>query len=441
MFVYGDHVEGLRRQSYRAVNATERAVYAMRPPEGEVLRAHAIWRRVRALEHALGRDDAAKLAGAWPDPEDSPNAGPLFRMDWLTSEHADWREAYLDAFRRGGWFAGETPRRYRPDVLFIPHNAYHTDEMARIAEEMRHRKHRVLFCDITEHYHDEGARARMRDLDLPHTPYAPDLLARLLPGSVFVMNDWSGPPHQAVVDARRLGIPSLALVEGVQDFEDTHLPSEQGQRRPYRHAETALLVGSFDRRFFGDHPVEITGSTRIEALAHEPRPTARARRAVINSNFTYGVHTDAQAAWVAAAAGACEDAGVDYVISRHRADEGDFSAYPISERPLYDELREAGVLVSRFSGVLLEAMALDTPVIYFNPHGERMATFQRADGAFPSPTTRAALGDAIRSLLEADGADIAARQRPFLAERVSIDRDRPSWERIAEAIERRLSFD
>jgi len=431
-----------RRQSYRPIEVVEGDGEAgggltVVVPAGVRAGRHAVWRRVRAYEDAASAQPGvvAWLCGAWSDVPESDREGVALGPA-LTPGLGSVEEAYAI----GGWLAGVTPERSRPDVLFVPHNAYHVSEMARVAEALARRGRRVLFCDITDAYLDEGSRARMAELGVARSVYTPDVLRRVRPRSVFVMNDWSGVAHEMVVEARGLGIRTLALVEGVQDYEDTHVEhiGVGTKRNPYHHAETALLVGDFDRRFFEGRRAEVTGSTRIEALALEPRPTRRVRRAVINSNFTYGIYTEQQPSWLASAAEGCRGAGVEFVVSRHHADGGDFSGYPVSDRPLYEELREAAVLVSRFSGVLLEAMALDTPVVYFNPHGERVATFRDAGGAFPVATDAAGLSRAIGEVLATPAAEISARQRAFFETRVSVDPDRRSWERIADAVERAI---
>lgn len=426
-----------RFRSRIAQGATDEALLLPPAPPGR----HAVWRRVRVYDCALAAPQAHHLAGAWPEPNDTPSAGPLLRAAFFPTPPESAAEAVRDARVRGGWFAGIAPPAQRPDVLFLPHNAYHTREMLRVAEELERRGRTALFIDITDAYHDEGARGVLHEDRRAHEAWTDDTVNRLRPGAVFVMNDWSGPPAKAVRDARDLAIPSFALVEGVQDFEDTHVEhiGVGVKRSPYHHADTALLVGDFDRRFFEGCDAEVTGSTRIEALAREPRSGPRAPRAVINSNFTYGLYTRQQPKWLAGAVRACREVGIEFVVSRHHADAGDMTGLPLSDRPLYDELREAAVVISRFSGVILEAMALDTPVIYYNPHDERMATFRDAGDAFPTAETPEGLAAVLGVVLGADPVALAERQRAFFATRVSIDPDRPSWVRIADAVERRLA--
>jgi len=428
---------------------------------GESLSPHSLWRLVRAAEQAgaSGASDPHRsillidtqcvrgTGGFAPDlepPDLVPDA--VARLASLghvlaSAPHAAIRD--------------RAPRPSLPvsvpvDVVFMPHNAYHTREMAAIASELERRGVTSLFIDITNHYADEGSGKTMRELGLEHTHSTRDLLDHARPGVLFVMNDWSPPVHDRVIECRSRSTRSIALVEGVQDYLDTHVEhlGMGVHRGAYRHADVALLVGEHDTKFFEGRDARVTGSTRIEQLALEAKsahqPTNRSQRVVINSNFTYGLYTNAQGEWLASAVKACETLGVEFVISRHHADEFDFAAHGmtpyVSARPLYEELREARVLVSRFSGVLLEAMALGIAVIYHNPHNERIDKFLDPQGTFPITRNREELERAIEHQLEADPAEIAKRQQPFFAQHVSIEPDRPSWIRIADEIERELAM-
>lgn len=331
------------------------------------------------------------------------------------------------------------PDEIRPHVLFAPHNAYHTREMMMIAEVLQDRGHAIGFVDITDDYRDEGSREILREVSAGVFNYSRDLLKRLGPQGIFVMNDWGGPPAAMIRQARHLGIVSFALVEGVQDYADTHVEHlGTGRiRLPYTHADVVLAVGEDDRRHLPDREVYVTGSSRIERLALEERTTKRNGLALLNANFTYGVYADPAPAWIAAAVEACSDAGIDYVISQHHADQTDLTAYLTTNAPLYDELREASVFISRFSGAILEAMALDTPVVYFNPHGERVEKFQGDHGAFPVARTAEELKSALRDVINTPREVIAERQKRFFDQHVSIVDDRSVSQRVADVIEHR----
>ena len=87
--------------------------------------------------------------------------------------------------------------------------------------------------------------------------------------------------------------------------------------------------------------------------------------------------------WIAGIARAAKAAGCDLVVSRHPADLGDFSAYNVSERSVYDELDDSNILISRFSTCILEALAKGRRAIYYNPHGEKVDKFFEADAPLP----------------------------------------------------------
>lgn len=327
-----------------------------------------------------------------------------------------------------------------PDVLFMPHNAYHTSEMAPVARELQRRGYSYLFVDIAKFYREEGARNRMIELGLPYVDYSHNILVMTNPKVLFVMNDWGSVVRDKVMEAKVRGIRTIGLVEGVQDYEDTHVKHNGvGRiRAPYQRVDVPLLVGDYDRSFFNTGAAVVTGSTRIEALAGRQRSnTPRKRLVAINSNFTYGVYTNIQSSWIEGAVDACRVAGVQYVISQHPADEMGLSGYNRTDKPLYDVLEECTVLVSRFSGAMLEAMALGTPTIYHIPHGERADTFQNPMGAYPITTTVLELADAISSFL-GETASYRERSQEFFEYHVSLDSQRTCPERIAHVIEQSL---
>ena len=100
----------------------------------------------------------------------------------------------------------------------------------------------------------------------------------------------------------------------------------------------------------------------------------------------------------------------------------------------------AGLLVSRFSTVLFEAMARGVPVVYHNPHGERVPTFTRPDGAFLVSTTADELADAMGTALTwRDG--YRDRAEAFFRRQVDVCEQRPSEVRAADVIVGELDRD
>jgi hypothetical protein len=252
-----------------------------------------------------------------------------------------------------------------------------------------------------------------------------------------VLNDW-GPSTQAVITAvRAAGGVSFAKVEGVQDFTD----ADTGRvRNPYRHSDVVLGQGHNDVVALPGREVVVVGSTRLERIrAAAPAPT-QSSSVLINMNFTYGVLQDAQESWLWEAVDAARRAGTPYEISVHPAQKNLPTDPAVQEHicvdPFSHALMRSGVLVSRFSTVLYESMAMGVPVIYLNPHGEKVPTFQDPDGAFLKVTEP----DADEALGIALGWRGSYRERSdaFFRRQVDIDPERSSEQRSADAILARI---
>ncbi len=212
-------------------------------------------------------------------------------------------------------------------------------------------------------------------------------------GALVVMNDW-GVPRDLVVEARRLGIPTAAWVEGVQDFDDVDTGR---RRRPYRTADLVMCLGEWDHAQLAGVERVIVGSERLRRLWERPRTMTFQPRAMLNVNFSYGVQVDHRSDWVRGALAAGRLAGIDVVVSRHPADRGIIGRTRESFEPALELLERSSVLVSRFSTLILESLLLGVGVVYHNPHGEAVSTFARPDGAFATSHTVEELAEALRT--------------------------------------------
>ena len=73
----------------------------------------------------------------------------------------------------------------------------------------------------------------------------------------------------------------------------------------------------------------------------------------------------------------------------------------------------------------MEALALGTPVIYFNPHGEQVKKFKDPLGAYEVAETPEQLRQAIRKVQEkvSSGFDFLAAAKEFLQLHVNVEVD------------------
>ncbi len=283
------------------------------------------------------------------------------------------------------------------NVLLVAHKDYHVRSFALLIDALLAAGARCAFVDLRAVSGDEGARAEIDALGLPVLSYNQLLLGAVAPTLLVCMNDWDPSVRRVVEACKQVGIRTVGVVEGIQDYRD----DDRRHRAPYRSVNHVILPGEFDTRYFaGARGVHVGAVPRIDALLAEPASFPAQPLVVINSNFTYGVLVDQRDGWVRQAVQACRRAGYDYVISRHPADGGDFSKYQVADDSMYDAIRRGSVVVSRFGSAILEGLAMGKPVVYFNPHGERVDKFKQPNGAFAIAETADALTAALRDAVD-----------------------------------------
>lgn len=327
-------------------------------------------------------------------PKDDASRGA---SDALTEKYLqDWRAL-------AGTSASPTSpdtSRWDIDVVFLPHKDYHVWTMALLIDALREANISYTFVDLTVIYRDEGARAKLDELALPRISYNEFVLGNYSPKLVVCMNDWDPINRSIVRGCQSLGIPTVGIVEGVQDYRDA---DTRKVRAPYQTVDYVLLPGQFDARYFSDagsDRVRVGGVPRIDELLAQTNTFPERPLVIINSNFTYNVLTQHRDAWLRDAVSACASLGYDYAISRHPADDGDFSAYKVGAESMYDLIGRGSVFVSRFGSGILESLAMGKPAVYFNPHAEKVDKFTEPNGAFPISTSRSELIEALRSTVE-----------------------------------------
>jgi hypothetical protein len=318
----------------------------------------------------------------------------------------------------------------RGTVILVPQSRYHVDELGPLADELSTRGVPTSFMVpdsapatvLTE-------LSRYTDVVLSWDATLPE---RTPVAGVVVLNDW-GPTRELVECADGRGAPTFAKVEGVQDFTD----ADTGQQRmPYRRVRYVLGQGPNDAKALSDRDVAVVGSSRLERIWLDPpsRPGGL-EPVLVNFNFTYNVLTDQADEWILSVQGGIEDAGREFLVSQHPALKTKHStqARNVTTQPIRHEVIRSAALVSRFSTVLYEAMARGVPVIYHNPHGERVPDFQDPRGAFPKTTSRVELRDTVRDLASWQ-VDYRKRCASFFTGQVDVDPERRSEARGAEFI-------
>lgn len=329
---------------------------------------------------------------------------------------------------------GYSPRAaQKTDVLFMPHSAYHVRHMLEVAVELESRDVTCVFVDSTSEYRDQGVRTELQDAKRDFVSYSSLVLGQFEPKAVVCMCDWDVPIQRVIKAAKHLGIPTIGIVEGVQDFSD----ADTGRaRKAYKTVDHILLPGEFDLKYFPDEvqSTQVVGLARLDDLRAWKREEPVQKKVIINVNFTYNVLEDRREDWLEEVVQACEELGVDYTISKHPADRANLEMYELSDAPLYDLLKEGGCLVSRFSSVILESLALGIPAVYHNSIDEKVDKFFEPLGAFEKSETREELKQAIARCLELDQTAVRKQAKPFLDRHCGFDLPLSSTHLTAAAI-------
>ena len=266
------------------------------------------------------------------------------------------------------------------DVLLFPHSAYHVLELSYVAKELNKLGVSTLFINSEVPYRKQGVKEKLVELDLPYINYGNLNLYSVSPKAVVCMCDWDIVVKKIFLNMHDRGVKTIGIVEGVQDFLD----ADTGRpRNAYRTVEHLFIPGNFDLKYFPDQSnIYLSGISRIDALLNETLQKQPSFDVLINVNFTYNVLEDKRDRWLKDIVETTENLSLEYRITQHHADQANLNDYKVSNEPLYDLLKDTKVLVTRFSTVVLEALALKVPVVYYNPIIEKVDKFNDPLGAY-----------------------------------------------------------
>jgi FkbM family methyltransferase len=315
----------------------------------------------------------------------------------------------------------EIARLLKDKVVFICRNDYHLRSAAAFTRELRLRGYPCVVLDdsaflsggLRQLPPEENKIFRGTErIKIDKPPYGPDWLstARL----VIAFNDFNDDLREALEYRHRLGLPSVCIVEGINDF--LRVDFQDYRHLPYRRCDYVFLAGSDDKRYFEDRQTYIVGLPVIESLATKSPTFPEKPLAVLNVNFTYGVLEEAREQFIVKARNAFAACGYEWVITKHPMDKADFSGYPVSGLTQYELIDRCSVFVSRFATGILEALASGKPAIYFNPHNEKVEKFKSPLGAYEIATTEEELVLALHNVAKdiESGVDFRERALPFL---------------------------
>lgn len=269
------------------------------------------------------------------------------------------------------------------DIIFLAHNSYHAWTYQILKSEMDKAGLRTILISPLPDYQDEGVETFCLKNKIPFLRIGDFKKFGIDSLSLVVFNDWDKKVSNPLVQCfNSSGKKTIGLIEGINDYNDV----DTGRTRSaYRTVSHVLIPGDFDRRnYFSDFDdrAHVVGIPRLKKITPKEKDSKLKPMVLINSNFTYGVLEEHRDDWVEECVNACKLNGLDYVISVHHADRGDYSKYNISKRTFYEDLNDCSLMISRFSSCIIESLVAGVPVIYYNNGFEKVFKFQEPNGAY-----------------------------------------------------------
>lgn len=327
------------------------------------------------------------------------------------------------------------------DVVFIPHKDYHFRTMALISKKLEKQNISSCILDITDYYKDE--RVRKEALNFPKIPFF-DLSLLLRDGInyklIVCMCDWDGKiVKPLIINAKASNKKTLGIIEGINDFLDA---DTNMIRRAYKTVEYLFLTGEHDKQFFKEKEKKCftVGIPRLNNFLKEKPKFPKKPLVVINVNFSYGVLEDKREKWLDSVLEACEILNFEYIITQHPADITNLSKYNISKLDMYQTIRKGSVVISRFGSIILESLAMGKPVVYHNPHNEKVLKFQEPMSAYSCSFDVQSLVEAIKYELSLK-VDYRQRANDFLNHHCNINESKNSAKLCAKYIKEILDYE
>jgi predicted glycosyltransferase len=212
------------------------------------------------------------------------------------------------------------------------------------------------------------------------------------PDLLVLYNDWTKAAIRVISHCHLLGIPVVCIQESIINFGDRFRRMQRADDVMIQGVRSAMMI---PRKHF-----YLTGNPRyFRPVSREKHP----EYVLINCNFTYNIFDNIRRAWLDDITSSLDEMGVDYLISRHPRDNGDLRKYKnvvrSSSSGLDEQFAGAGLLITRFSSLIHESLVRGIPVIYYNPHNEKIIYDFDFDPEFLATTgDRAVLKEYIYSL-------------------------------------------
>jgi hypothetical protein len=278
------------------------------------------------------------------------------------------------------------------DVLFLAYNRSNVIDASIVSRTLKEQGYRSAIIDLDDDILQNVKVGLRENSDIERVLYKH--VGLLEYKAVVCAIDWESKYARPLIKkAKEKGIVTIGMVDGIEDFEDSDYNVD---RTAYQIVEYVLAVGRNDLKFLQNklNKCFVIGLPKMYHLYNELLTIPSKDRVMINLNFTYGTFVEERDRWLGEILEACKRVGIEYIISQHHADHGDLTGLHVSKDDVYETMRQSTIVISRFSTVLSEALALGKRVIYHNPHGETVKLYKEPMDAY-------SMSNDVNSLIEA----------------------------------------
>lgn len=277
------------------------------------------------------------------------------------------------------------------DIVFFAYNKSNVYDASLVIRELNRFNYNSAIV-VTDYANQKNANSGLlenNDINTIHISLLRFINFKALVCSV----DWID--RDLIKFFQKRDIYTIGLVDGIEDFEDSDYSCS---RQAYQTVEFVLTCGKNDINFLLNKKdkCSIIGLPKMYDMWNSNVEFPEKIMVMINVNFTYGTFEDKRDLWLNEVVMACKMLNLDYIISQHHADRGDLSNFNLSTDNIYDTIKKSSVVISRFSTVISESLALGKPVVYHNPHNEKVKLYKNPRNAFSISTDTNSLVEKIK---------------------------------------------
>jgi len=280
------------------------------------------------------------------------------------------------------------------DIVFLAHNKAHALDIIPIINSLKTYNFKIATVNITNHYQDEGAHILLKNLQEVDYIEIDLLKVNIVTTKLFIcLNDWEKGLANYLVQYYNLkNIPTIGIVEGITDFEDSDYKCK---RNPYHTVEYIFVTGRNDLKYLKNKKTFIVGIPKILPLVQSKISFPNKILIVINLSFVALTYNDESIFWLEDVVSICNELQLDYTISQHPSDKTNLKNYNVTQKTIYEAIESGTLLISRFSTTILESITLGKPAVYYKPKKETITLYDNNNNAFSIATNKNELKEKI----------------------------------------------